>query len=70
VNKKQQKNFVNAGPWAMAPTTPMAQHRKSFCAAFFKKRPLRVTAGEKTRGDRVDRSGAWPHDPCTLPVVA
>jgi hypothetical protein len=40
VNKKKQINFIYAGPWALSPTTPMAQHSKSFCAAFFKKRPL------------------------------
>jgi hypothetical protein len=56
VNKKKQKNFVNAGPWALSPTQPMpsgaiptvlrtagtfspsARHKRSFCAAFFKKR--------------------------------
>jgi hypothetical protein len=40
VNKKKQKNFIYAGPWALSPTQPMAQHNRSFCAAFFKKRLL------------------------------
>ncbi|HTJ89665.1 MAG TPA: hypothetical protein VL356_05765 [Acidocella sp.] len=26
MNKKKQKNFIGAGPWALALTTPMAQH--------------------------------------------
>ncbi|HTJ88614.1 MAG TPA: hypothetical protein VL356_00345 [Acidocella sp.] len=26
MNKKKQKNFIDAGPWALALTTPMAQH--------------------------------------------
>jgi hypothetical protein len=40
VNKKKQKNFINAGPWALSATQPMAQQNKSFCGAFFKKRLL------------------------------
>jgi hypothetical protein len=40
VNKKKQKNFIYAGPWALSVTSPMAQHNKNFCGAFFKKRPL------------------------------
>jgi hypothetical protein len=40
VNKKKQKNFIYAGPGALALTQPEAQHNKSFCAAFFKKRLL------------------------------
>ncbi|HEY1857736.1 hypothetical protein [Acidocella sp.] len=40
MNKKKQKNFIYAGPWALSVTSPMAQHNKNFCGAFFKKRPL------------------------------
>jgi hypothetical protein len=40
VNKKKQKNFICAGPWAVSAPTPTAQHNKSFCGAFFKKRLL------------------------------
>jgi hypothetical protein len=42
VNKKKQKNFLC---WAMglSPTQPQAQHKRSFCAAFFKKRPFLYT---------------------------
>jgi hypothetical protein len=40
VDKKKQKNFFYAGPWALPATMPMAQRNKSFCAAFFKKRLL------------------------------
>jgi hypothetical protein len=35
VNKKKQKNFIDVGSWALALTMAMAQHQKSFCAAFF-----------------------------------
>jgi hypothetical protein len=35
--KKKQKTFLN---WAVLLSRPPAQIRKSFCAAFFKKRPL------------------------------
>ncbi len=38
MNKKKQKNFCNLGPCWWTP--PRAQHRRNFCAAFFKKRPL------------------------------
>jgi hypothetical protein len=34
VNKKKQKNFMNAGPWALALTTAMAQHRKRKSGGF------------------------------------
>jgi hypothetical protein len=40
VNKKKQKNFIYAGPWALSATQPQAQRSKNFCAAFFKKRLL------------------------------
>jgi hypothetical protein len=30
VNKKKQKNFIDAGPWALALTMAMAQHRQKF----------------------------------------
>jgi hypothetical protein len=41
VNKKKQKNFAYPGAWALSATTPMPQHKRSFCAAFFKKRLLK-----------------------------
>jgi hypothetical protein len=37
VNKKKQKNFINAGPWALALTTAMAQHRQKFSRRVFQK---------------------------------
>jgi len=37
VNKKKQKNFIDAGPWALALTTPMAQNRQKFLRRFFQK---------------------------------
>jgi hypothetical protein len=37
VNKKKQKNFLDAGPWALALTTAMAQHRQKFLRRFFQK---------------------------------
>jgi hypothetical protein len=40
VNKKKQKNFIDVGPRALALTTAWPSINKSFCAAFFKKRPL------------------------------
>ena len=40
--QKEAKKLFYAGPEAMSPTTPMPQHERSFCAAFFKKRPLSV----------------------------
>jgi hypothetical protein len=41
--QKETKKLFYAGPWAVSATTPMAQHKKSFCAAFFKKRLLSST---------------------------
>jgi hypothetical protein len=38
--QKVAKKLCYAGLWAMSPTMPQAQHKRSFCAAFFKKRPL------------------------------
>jgi hypothetical protein len=38
--QKEAKKLYYAGPWALSLTTPMAQHNKNFCAAFFKKRLL------------------------------
>jgi hypothetical protein len=38
--QKEAKKLCYAGPLAGSATTPMAQPNKSFCAAFFKKRPL------------------------------
>ncbi|HTJ89326.1 MAG TPA: hypothetical protein VL356_04005 [Acidocella sp.] len=40
VNKKKQKNFVSSG---RAVSLPPAQRRRSFCAAFFKKRLLSLS---------------------------
>jgi hypothetical protein len=37
VNKKKQKNFIDAGPWALALTTALAQHRQKFLRRFFQK---------------------------------
>jgi hypothetical protein len=37
VNKKKQKNFIYAGPWALSATPPMAQHRQKFLRRFFQK---------------------------------
>jgi hypothetical protein len=37
VNKKKQKKLFYAGSWALAATLPKAQHKRSFCAAFFQK---------------------------------
>jgi hypothetical protein len=37
VNKKKQKNFAYAGPWALSATQPMAQHSKKFLRRFFQK---------------------------------
>jgi hypothetical protein len=34
VNKKKQKNFIDAGPWALALTTAMAQHRQKLLRRF------------------------------------
>ncbi|HEY1857299.1 hypothetical protein [Acidocella sp.] len=38
--QKEAKKLYSSGPWAAPATTPMAQHRRNFCATFFKKRPL------------------------------
>jgi hypothetical protein len=35
VNKKKQKNFINAGPGALSVTTPQAQHSQKFLRRFF-----------------------------------
>ncbi|HTJ89362.1 MAG TPA: DUF2182 domain-containing protein, partial [Acidocella sp.] len=35
--QKEAKNFINAGPWALALTTAMAQHRQKFSRRFFQK---------------------------------
>ncbi|HTJ90760.1 MAG TPA: hypothetical protein VL356_11350 [Acidocella sp.] len=51
MNKKKQKNFIDSGPWALAESQTQAQHGKSFCAAFFKKRPLSFV--DKPIGARV-----------------
>jgi hypothetical protein len=39
LKKKNQKDFC-AWRWALSSPTLMTQHDKSFCGAFFKKRPL------------------------------
>jgi hypothetical protein len=38
--QKEAKKLFYAGLGAASATTPMAQHNKNFCAAFFKKRLL------------------------------
>jgi hypothetical protein len=38
--QKEAKKLFYAGSWAVSPTMPQARHKRSFCAAFFKKRPL------------------------------
>jgi hypothetical protein len=38
--QKEAKKLFYAGPEAMSATMPTAQHKTSFCAAFFKKRLL------------------------------
>jgi hypothetical protein len=40
VNKKKQKNFIYAGPWALALITPQAQQNKSFLLLFSKNEAL------------------------------
>jgi hypothetical protein len=37
VNKRKQKNFIDAEPRALALTTAMAQHRQKFLRRFFQK---------------------------------
>jgi hypothetical protein len=38
--KKRRKNFFYAGPWALSPTLPMAQHIEVFLLLFVhKKKP-------------------------------
>jgi hypothetical protein len=34
VNKKKQKKFIDAGPWALALTTAMAQHSQKLLCRF------------------------------------
>jgi hypothetical protein len=41
--QKVAKKLFYAGSWALAATQPVAQHNKSFCGAFFKKRLLSFT---------------------------
>jgi hypothetical protein len=38
--QKVAKKLYESGLWAMSATTPITQHNKSFCGAFFKKRLL------------------------------
>jgi hypothetical protein len=38
--QKEAKKLYDSGLWALSPTQPMTQRKRSFCAAFFKKRPL------------------------------
>jgi hypothetical protein len=38
LKKKKQKDFYYSGPWALAPSKPMAQHTKVFCFFFSKKK--------------------------------
>jgi hypothetical protein len=55
VNKKKQKNFFNRA--VLAPTPP-AQANKSFCAAFFKKRPLSLSDTSACSGTETAASRA------------
>jgi hypothetical protein len=41
--QKEAKKLFYAGPGALSRTKPQAQHKRSFCAAFFKKRLLSFT---------------------------
>jgi hypothetical protein len=50
VNKKKQKNFIDFGLWALSAKQNQAQHSKSFCAAFFKKRPLSLSRSRLEHG--------------------
>jgi hypothetical protein len=36
VNKKKQKNFIYAGPWALSVAEPMTQRSKIFAPLFLK----------------------------------
>jgi hypothetical protein len=36
VNKKKQKNFINAGPWALSPTQPWPGTKEVFAPLFSK----------------------------------
>jgi hypothetical protein len=40
LKKKNQKDFLYAGPGALGPTQPMLQSHKSFLVLFFKKELL------------------------------
>jgi hypothetical protein len=56
--KKKQKIFLN---WAVLVSLPQTQTSKSFCAAFFKKRPLPAAWGRRARragSSRCTRAGA------------
>jgi hypothetical protein len=35
--QKEAKNFIHAGPWALALTTAMARHRQKFLRRFLQK---------------------------------
>jgi hypothetical protein len=41
--QKEAKNFIFSEPWALSATQNQTQHTKSFCTAFFKKRPLSLS---------------------------
>jgi hypothetical protein len=38
--KKEPKNFIYAGAWAVAATAPQAQSHRSFFASFFSKKEV------------------------------
>jgi hypothetical protein len=42
--KKEAKKFLDAGPWALSATPPMAEINKSFLVLFFKKELLPAPA--------------------------
>jgi hypothetical protein len=46
------KNFVDAGPWALALTTAMAQHRQEFLCRFFQKAAAFLTTKSRSLIDR------------------
>jgi hypothetical protein len=48
LKKRSKKTFLN---WAVLVSVPQSQTSKSFCAAFFKKRPLSLRAGTILRLD-------------------
>jgi hypothetical protein len=48
LKKKKQKNFCDAGPWALASPQPMAPRHRKFLWSFFKKERLSSANGSVT----------------------